>query len=157
MLASPCTEKPRKIFKKLDRCQIRADLSIEHFFIWLKHCYAVNFLFFGSHSAQFLSLRLDSAPTKSLGSKLPFRPILRPALCGHPLDWSGGPLNWLLGVIRTRSIPFASHFTAFFQKGNQFCTNELLTFKSQILKMKQKFKVCKHRFVDQGFFFTFKK
>ena len=37
--------------------------------------YAVNFLFFGSHSAHFLHLRLDSAPTESLGSKLPFRAI----------------------------------------------------------------------------------
>ena len=39
---------------------------------------------FGSHSAQFLHFRFDSAPIESSGSKLPFRPILRPALCGHP-------------------------------------------------------------------------
>ena len=61
-------------------CEISTKLSIEQFSTWLKHCYAVKFLFFGSHSAQFLSFKLDSAPTESFGSMLPLRPILRPAL-----------------------------------------------------------------------------
>ena len=67
----------RNSVPKLDRL---VDQAVS---IWLKHCCSVNFLFFGSHSAQFLSFSLGSAPTESLGSKLPLRPILRPALCGH--------------------------------------------------------------------------
>ena len=45
------------------RCKIRADLSITQFSIWLKHRYAVKFLFFDSDSAHFLYFRLDSAPS----------------------------------------------------------------------------------------------
>ena len=59
--------------------KIWAKLSIEQFSIWLKYYYHVNFLFFGSHSAHFLPFGLDSAPTESLGSKPPFRLIIRPA------------------------------------------------------------------------------
>ena len=66
------------------RCKILADLSIEQFSTRLKHCKAVNILFSAPNSAQFLHFRLDSTPTESLGSKLPFRPILRPAYVDTP-------------------------------------------------------------------------
>ena len=56
------------------RCKIRANLSIDQFSIWLKHCYAVNCQFSAPILLNF----------SILGSKLPLRPILRPTLCGHP-------------------------------------------------------------------------
>ena len=42
-----------------------SDLSVLQFSVWVKHYYAVSFLFFGSYSAHFLDFKLDSAQTES--------------------------------------------------------------------------------------------
>ena len=63
----------RKIFEKLGGKMGQTCQSSSFPFGW--HCCAPNYLFFGSHSHQFLHFRLDSDATENLGSKLPFRPI----------------------------------------------------------------------------------
>ena len=80
-----CTEKPtiRNTFEKLGAKLGPTCRSSSFLFAH----WAAKFRFFGSHAGHFLEFRLlqVSAPTESLGSKLPFRPIFRPGLGWTPL------------------------------------------------------------------------